>query len=121
MGTRTETDSFGPIEVDADHYWGAQTQRSLEFFAIGSEKMPLPVVYALATIKKAAAMVNRDLGLLDYRRAREAGLHIGILVVILKHAAEVDILIRTIGPKPLVALPWGSRSTTRIRRPASAR
>jgi fumarate hydratase, class II len=65
MGTRTETDSFGPIEVDADHYWGAQTQRSLEFFAIGSEKMPMPVIYALATIKKAAALVNRELGLLD--------------------------------------------------------
>ena len=62
MGTRTETDSFGPIEVDADHYWGAQTQRSLEHFAIGSEKMPLEIIYALATIKKAAALVNKDLG-----------------------------------------------------------
>ncbi len=64
MGTRTESDSFGPIEVDDDHYWGAQTQRSLEHFAIGDERMPLEVVYALATIKKAAALVNRDLGLL---------------------------------------------------------
>jgi len=64
MGTRTETDSFGPIEVDAEHYWGAQTQRSLEHFAIGSEKMPLEIIYALATIKKAAALVNKDLGLL---------------------------------------------------------
>ena len=65
MGTRTESDSFGPIEVDADHYWGAQTQRSLEHFAIGSETMPLPLIHALATIKKAAAAVNRDLGKLD--------------------------------------------------------
>ncbi len=65
MGTRTESDSFGPIEVDSEHYWGAQTQRSLQFFAIGSERMPLPVVHALATIKKAAALVNNDLGLLE--------------------------------------------------------
>jgi fumarate hydratase, class II len=64
MGTRIESDSFGPIEVDDDHYWGAQTQRSLEYFAIGAERMPLEIVYALATIKKAAAVVNRDLGLL---------------------------------------------------------
>ncbi|HEY5922978.1 MAG TPA: class II fumarate hydratase [Kofleriaceae bacterium] len=64
MGTRTESDSFGPIEVDDDHYWGAQTQRSLEHFAIGQERMPIEIVYALATIKKAAAAVNRDLGLL---------------------------------------------------------
>jgi len=69
MGTRTETDSFGPIEVDADHYWGAQTQRSLEHFAIGTEKMPLALIYALATVKKAAALVNRDLGLLDGKLA----------------------------------------------------
>jgi fumarate hydratase class II len=64
MGTRTESDSFGPIEVEDEHYWGAQTQRSLEHFAIGWERMPLEIVYALATIKKAAAVVNRDLGLL---------------------------------------------------------
>jgi fumarate hydratase, class II len=64
MGTRTESDSFGPIEVDDDHYWGAQTQRSMEHFAIGKERMPLEIIYALATIKKAAAVVNRDLGLL---------------------------------------------------------
>ena len=64
MGTRTESDSFGPIEVDDDHYWGAQTQRSMEHFAIGKERMPLEIIYALATIKKAAAIVNRDLGLL---------------------------------------------------------
>src|SRR4029078_1050231 len=61
---RTETDSFGPIEVDDEHYWGAQTQRSLEHFAIGTERMPLEVIYALATIKKAAAIVNSELGLL---------------------------------------------------------
>jgi fumarate hydratase, class II len=69
MGTRTESDSFGPIEVDDEHYWGAQTQRSLEHFAIGNETMPLPLIYALATIKKAAAIVNRDLGKLDAKLA----------------------------------------------------
>jgi fumarate hydratase class II len=64
MGKRTETDSFGPIEVDDDRYWGAQTQRSLQHFHIGTERMPRELIQALATIKKAAAFVNRDLGLL---------------------------------------------------------
>ncbi|MGH6857103.1 MAG: class II fumarate hydratase [Methylocella sp.] len=59
-----ETDSFGPIEVPAKHYWGAQTQRSLVHFAIGSQTMPLAIIRALAMVKRAAAEVNRDLGLL---------------------------------------------------------
>ncbi len=63
--TRTETDSFGPIAVAADRYWGAQTQRSLEHFRIGGERIPVPVIHALALIKKAAAAVNRDLAGLD--------------------------------------------------------
>ncbi len=63
--TRTETDSFGPIEVAADRYWGAQSQRSLENFRIGTEKIPLPLVHALALVKRAAALVNQDLGVLD--------------------------------------------------------
>ena len=67
--TRTETDSFGPIEVPADALWGAQTQRSLHFFAIGQQRMPLEIVHALAEIKGAAAQVNRDLGLLDPAKA----------------------------------------------------
>ncbi len=62
--TRVETDSFGPIEVPAEHYWGAQTQRSLAHFAIGSDIMPLAIIHALAMVKRAAAEVNRDLGLL---------------------------------------------------------
>src|ERR1051325_3788018 len=69
MGTRTESDSFGPIEVEDEHYWGAQTQRSLEHFAIGSETMPVALIHALAMIKKAAAIVNRDLGKLDAKLA----------------------------------------------------
>ena len=63
--TRTETDSFGDIEVEADRYWGAQTQRSLQNFKIGIEKMPINFIHAMAILKKAACMVNKDLGLLD--------------------------------------------------------
>ena len=63
--TRTETDSFGPIEVDATRYWGAQAQRSLGNFKIGWEKQPLPVVRALGIVKRAAAEVNMTLGRLD--------------------------------------------------------
>ncbi len=62
MGTRIETDSFGPIEVDEARYWGAQTARSRHHFKIGGERMPIEIVRALATIKKAAALVHRDLG-----------------------------------------------------------
>src|SRR5690606_31784596 len=65
MKTRIESDSMGNIEVPADRYWGAQTQRSLQHFAIGEERMPLPVVQALALIKTAAALTNGELGNLD--------------------------------------------------------
>lgn len=56
--TRTETDTFGPIEVPSDHYWGAQTERSLHNFKIGGEKQPIALIHALGIIKKAAAMAN---------------------------------------------------------------
>ena len=69
-GKRTETDTFGPIDVAADRYWGAQTQRSLQNFPIGTERMPVPIVRALGVIKRAAAEVNRDLGSLDDKRAK---------------------------------------------------
>jgi fumarate hydratase class II len=62
--TRSERDSFGPIDVPADHHWGAQTARSLQFFAIGEEEMPQRLIHALALVKRAAATVNADLGLL---------------------------------------------------------
>src|ERR1700734_2517640 len=65
--TRTETDTFGPIEVPADRYWAAQTQRSLQNFKIGWEKQPLPVVRALGIVKRAAAEVNMALGVLEPR------------------------------------------------------
>jgi fumarate hydratase class II len=67
--TRIETDSFGPIEVAADRYWGAQTERSRQNFRIGNDRMPMPIIRALATVKLAAAQTNRELGLLDRRRA----------------------------------------------------
>ncbi|RMF09162.1 MAG: class II fumarate hydratase [Alphaproteobacteria bacterium] len=66
---RIEQDTFGPIEVPADRYWGAQTQRSLQNFPIGWEKMPKPVVRALGIIKKAAARANQRLGNLEDRIA----------------------------------------------------
>ncbi|MFY7719875.1 MAG: class II fumarate hydratase, partial [Brevundimonas sp.] len=63
--TRTETDTFGPIEVASDRYWGAQAQRSLGNFKIGWEKQPLPIVRALGIVKRAAAETNMALGKLD--------------------------------------------------------
>ncbi len=66
---RTERDSFGPIEVPADRLWGAQTERSLRFFRISSERMPMEVVRALAMTKRAATRVNAALGLIDAAKA----------------------------------------------------
>jgi fumarate hydratase class II len=68
--TRIEKDTFGPIEVPADRLWGAQTQRSLEHFKISGERMPRELIRALALVKKAAALVNLDLKLLDEKKAR---------------------------------------------------
>src|SRR5689334_23634862 len=68
--TRTETDSFGPIEVPADAYWGAQTERSIENFPFGPrEQMPLEIVHALGIVKQAAARVNARIGGLDPKLA----------------------------------------------------
>jgi fumarate hydratase class II len=67
--TRTETDSFGSLELPADALWGVQTARSLHFFAIGAQRMPLEIIHALALIKCAAATVNAELGLLDQGKA----------------------------------------------------
>ncbi|MEZ5961643.1 MAG: class II fumarate hydratase [Hyphomonadaceae bacterium] len=64
MKTRTETDTFGPIQVESDKYWGAQAQRSLMNFKIGEEKMPAPIVRALGIVKRAAAETNMELGIL---------------------------------------------------------
>ena len=67
--TRTETDSFGPIEVPADRYWGAQTERSRQNFRIGQDRMPMAIIRALGIVKLAAAQTNHELGLIGRRRA----------------------------------------------------
>ena len=68
-GWRQETDSMGTIAVPSDRYWGAQTQRSIHYFTIGQDRMPLAVVHAIATIKKAAALTNAALGRLPQDKA----------------------------------------------------
>ena len=70
MDYRIEKDSMGEIEVQADRLWGAQTQRSLQNFRIGTEKMPTELITAFAYLKKAAALVNENLGKLDIRKAQ---------------------------------------------------
>jgi len=70
MKTRVETDTMGPIEVPADRYWGAQTQRSLQHFRIGGDRFPREMIRAVGILKKACALVNRDLGLLPEEKAR---------------------------------------------------
>jgi fumarate hydratase, class II len=72
-GSRTETDSLGPIEVPAERLWGAQTERSRRFFRISEERMPRGVVHALALVKKSAARANAELGLLDAAKADAIG------------------------------------------------
>ncbi|MYN21001.1 class II fumarate hydratase [Rugamonas sp. FT107W] len=69
MNTRSERDSFGPIDVPDHQLWGAQTQRSLEHFRISTERMPPELIHALASVKRAAARVNLDLGLLEGAKA----------------------------------------------------
>lgn len=69
MKTRTEKDTMGPIEVPADKYWGAQTQRSKENFKIGGQLMPIEIVQAFAILKKAAALTNQDLGVIPAEKA----------------------------------------------------
>ena len=67
---RMEKDSFGEIEVPAEVYWGAQTQRSLEHFKISTERMPAGLIVALARVKRACAQVNIDLKALDESKAK---------------------------------------------------
>jgi fumarate hydratase class II len=101
--TRTETDSFGTIEVPADRYWGAQTQRSIENFRIGTERMPRPLIHALGIVKRAAAEVNHSLKLIDTRRAR----------AIVKAAQEV-IDVKLDEHFPLVVWQTGSGTQTNM-------
>ena len=69
MDTRSEKDSFGPLDVPAAHLWGAQTQRSLEHFAISTERLAPELVAALAQVKRAAAAVNHSLGVLPREKS----------------------------------------------------
>jgi fumarate hydratase class II len=101
--TRTETDTFGPIEVSDDRYWGAQTERSLRNFRIGGETMPVPLIRALALIKRTAAEVNRDLKVLDRRRAQ----------AIIRAADEI-IAGKFEGHFPLVVWQTGSGTQTNM-------
>jgi fumarate hydratase, class II len=91
-GTRPEKDSFGTIDVPADRLWGAQTERSRRFFKISGERMPLPVVYGLARVKKAAAHANLDLGLLDKKKA-EAIQKAADEVLAGQHDAEFPLMV----------------------------
>jgi fumarate hydratase class II len=92
MTTRTERDSFGTIEVPAERLWGAQTQRSLEHFHISNERMPDEIIMALATVKRACAVVNRDLGLLDTEKA-QAIIQAADEVLAEKHAEEFPLSV----------------------------
>ena len=96
-GSRLEKDSFGTIEVPAERLWGAQTERSRRFFRISSERMPLPVIYALALVKRAAAQVNVELGLLKKEKAEA-----------IARAADEVLAGRHDGEFPLVVWQTGS-------------
>ena len=91
-GTRTEKDSFGPIEVPAERLWGAQTERSRRFFRISGERMPLAVVHALALVKRSAARVNTSLGLLEAKKS-EAIVRAADEVLAGRHDEEFPLVV----------------------------
>ena len=90
--TRTEQDSFGPIEVPARRLWGAQTQRSLDHFKISNERMPAELIRALVRVKRAAATVNRELGALDAAIA-DAVVAAADEVIAGRHAEEFPLAV----------------------------
>jgi fumarate hydratase class II len=101
--TRSETDSFGPIDVPADRYWGAQTQRSLQNFRIGGDRMPESLIRAFGIVKRAAAETNMQLGTLDKKR--------GNAIV---DAAQEVIDGKMSGEFPLVIWQTGSGTQTNM-------
>jgi fumarate hydratase class II len=103
MTTRIEHDTFGPIEVPAQHLWGAQTQRSLQNFDISGERQPREIIRALAQVKRASALVNHRLGLLDERKSN----------AIIEAADEV-LVGRHDGEFPLVVWQTGSGTQTNM-------
>lgn len=100
---RVETDTFGEIEVPSDHYWGAQTQRSLQNFKIGTEKMPEPLIKALAVIKKCAAIINERKGRLDAKISKS-----------IQQAADEIISGKLTGNFPLAVWQTGSGTQTNM-------
>jgi fumarate hydratase, class II len=90
---RTESDTMGPIEVPDDRLWGAQTQRSLENFKIGGDRMPLPLIHALAKVKRAAAKVNLDLKLFKDTKVAEAIIAAAEEVINGKHDQEFPLVV----------------------------
>src|SRR5256884_5249438 len=92
MTTRIEKDTFGPIEVPADALWGAQTQRSLQNFRISTEKMPPPLIKALAQVKRASAQVNLDLRVLDPKKGK-AIIEAADEVIAGKHEGEFPLAV----------------------------
>ena len=92
MKTRTERDTFGPIEVPFDHLWGAQTQRSLQNFDISGEQQPREIIRALAQIKRSSAVVNHALGLLDEKKA-QAIIQAADEVIAGQHPAEFPLVV----------------------------
>jgi fumarate hydratase class II len=103
MATRIERDTFGPIEVPADRLWGAQTQRSLAHFKISGERMPLPLLRALALVKKACAEVNVELRVLDEKKGQA-----------IAGAADEVLAGRHDGEFPLVVWQTGSGTQTNM-------
>ena len=103
MGTRVESDSFGPIEVPADRLWGAQTQRSLANFRISGERPPMALIRALVLVKKAVALVNQELKVLDEKKARA-----------IVAAADEVLAGRHDGEFPLVVWQTGSGTQTNM-------
>ena len=123
--TRTEHDSFGDIEVAADRLWGAQTQRSLQHFAISTERMPDEIILALATVKSACARVNGELGLLRDDKAAaiiaaaEEVRAFGAIGFLPKDSdlGEIERAIaRALGGQPVRAVPAGQTPLDSIRR-----
>lgn len=100
---RVETDSFGEVKVPSDKYWGAQTQRSLQNFKIGGEKIPLPMIRALGFLKKAACIVNMKYGLIDEKSGKS-----------ICQAAEEVISLKLKKHFPLVVWQTGSGTQTNM-------
>ena len=116
---RTESDSLGMVEVPADKLWGAQTQRSLEHFKISSEKMPPELVAALASVKRAAARVNLDLGVLDDAKA-VAIMQAADEVLQGKHAGEFPLALNIFAHHPLISAEKGAPAASSLMAMGSA-